>query len=578
MMYRSLLSALIATTSLLHAEGGEVFSLPKKWPSIVDEETGRRIYQITDREGNNMSFYYLFKNRGRVGETPYLVYRNTNARGTSYVSVNLSTGEEKELTPRGMVGTIAEAVGEYLYAMKRANSGDDFYSQISRWHLGDGREETIVHLDTNFRHSANLTVNADGTQVLFFRAVKGEIIDLLCANISDGTQRIIVSNQRMSHIQFGPVDPHLYIYLNKDFIRRWKMVGVGWVDPNGAQNALLEPTEDFFKKYDGELIPSHPYWDADGQPIVDMVDTSKPYTEEWNVRLNLDREKPGQIRSYEKTRIKVGEFQLHSNPGPSANYFVGDGDGADWSHKPGFGSPFIHKLHFDFAEESIALVQLASNLGTYWKSGELEPNARYIPDANLVVWSAFRTLDGKMPAPTNEKESEAQERSRLWSGGNSIKQNVFAVRFSEPGCWDFAKDEEGWHVGKQIESFQWARDERGGVSIEGEIAGEGPTLLSPGHLDLPCEEYGEIFIRLKNETDGVRGKVYFSTDEEPEFSEERRVQFAIEANSADYVTYRIPLSTHPQWKGRLQQLRIDPSLISSGGKVSIRLIRLNERE
>lgn len=553
-----------------------------KWPSAIDKETGRRVYQVTDRPGNNMAFYYLFKNRGMVGGTPYLVYRNTNPElgpraGATFFSINLKTGEERELTPRGRVSGSAEAVGEWLYAMTKADPASKVFTQIKRWHLADGREEKLIDLDLNFPHSGHITVNADGTRILFFRPVKGDVIDLLCGDLTNGTQRVIASNQRMSHIQFGPVDPRFYTYLNKDFMTRWKMMGVGWVDAKTATNALVEPDQEYFKKYDGELIPGHPYWDSAGHLMADMVDTSKPYTEEWNVRFTFDEARPGKVKEYEKVLLKMGDFQTHFNPGPKPEWFVGDGESADWWHKPGFSRPFIHKLYYDYANEKLTQIPLASTLGTFWKSGELEANARYVPGMDLVVWNSFRTLGGKVPdlQPGGE---ETKEPGILWGVDNAIKQNVFAVRFTGPPGWDFAFDTQGWHATKGISDFQWVEDDGGRPAIAGEITAEDSILLSPDRIDAPSEDFFGVAVRIKNQTDASRAKLFFTTEDEPGFSEERRVTFPVAPQSEEFVTYIVPMSSHPAWRGTLKQLRLSLAAGENGGRFSIQFIRLIEAE
>jgi hypothetical protein len=587
MMLDRTLRRLLLTTAILPitAAAAEVSTnsppLPK-WPSAIDRETGRRVYQLTGRSGNNMAFYYLFKNRGQVGDTPYLAYRNIDPSlglksGATFFSINLKTGEERELTPRGLVSGSAEAVGEWLYAMTKADPNTKVFTRIKRWHLADGREEKLIDLDLNFPHSGHITVNADGTQALFFRPGKGDVIDLLCGDLTHGTQRVIAANQRMSHIHFGPVDPRFYTYLNKDYMTRWKMMGVGWVDSKTAANALVEPDQEYFKKYDGQLIPSHPYWDSDGHLMADMVDTSKPYTEEWNVRFTFDEARPGKVEAFEKVRIQMGQFQCHLNPGPKPEWFVGDGESADWWHKPGFSRPFIHKIFFDYANEKMPQIPLASNLGTFWKSGELEPNSRYIPGADLVVWNAFRTLDGQVPdlKPGGE---ETKEPGILWGTANPVKQNVFAVRFTDPPGWDFAFDTGGWQATHGISDFKWVAADGGRPAITGQITAKDPILLSPGEINAACESFPDVAIRIKNGTGASSAKLSFTTADEPGFREKNCVTFPIAPQSDEFVTYLVPMSSHPSWRGSLKQLRITLPDGGDDGRFSIQFIRLIEAE
>ena len=401
------------------------------WPSVVDEATGRRVYQLTSRSGNNMAFYYLFKNQGAVGGTPYLVYRNADSDGIAYYSINLDTGMELQLTPRAMVGSIADVHGEYMYCMAKARQSDSFYSYLNRYHLESGGEERIINLDTNHQYSANLTVNSDGTKVLYFHPGEGaETIELMCGTISNGSQHVIASGN-MSHVQFGPVDPDLYLYIDEGYGRNWKRAGFGWADFSGGivTNASLVSSDPFFLETNGDLTPSHLHWSANGHLLITAVDTEKPYVKEYNVVVSPDRTHPGELLGYKKVQIEMGEFQTHFNPGPSTNWFVGDGEAADWSFRPGFGTPYIHKLHYDYATGQMTQIPLADQVGAYWKTGEYEPNARYVPGKDWVVWNAFRTLGGDVPDfATGGAESDEWW---LYSSSNSVKQNVFAVLFSD---------------------------------------------------------------------------------------------------------------------------------------------------
>ena len=549
------------------------------WPSVVDEKTGRRVYRLTGRPGNNMAFYYMFQNQGAVGDVPYLVYRNSLSEsggvgGITYYSINLNTGEEVELTQRGMVGSIADVRGEYMYCMEREKRSDRFYSYIIRSHLATGVQERLFDLNTQYKHSANLSVSADEAKVLFIRPGKGRGITLLCGIIADKTQHVIASG-KMSHIQFGPVDPDLYVYIDEGYGRNWKRAGFGWADFSGGivTNASLVSSDPFFLETNGDLIPSHLHWTANGQPVVTAVDTEKPYVKEYNVVVSPDKKHPGKLLGYKKVQIRMGEFQTHFNPASSPDEFVGDGKSADWWHKPGFGKPFIHKLKYDYAKETMTQIPLADQIGSFWKSGEYEACARYVPGKDIVVWNAFRTLAGDIPEYPTGGEEKAE--GWLYHSANPVKQNVFAVSYrAEDGTgWDFSADTEGW-TASNLTEFAWSDGGFDAACIQGEVGAGEAALFSPDSLDLPCKKYPRFFIRLKNGSPSKTCTVYFSTDQCPDFSKEQSVQIPILSQTNGYVSYYADLSKNAEWNGTLKQLKVCPAGGAGSGRFSIQVMRL----
>lgn len=552
------------------------------WPSIIDETTGRRVYQLTTRPGHNMSFYYLFHNAGSVDGVPYLVYRNQGQGGATYYSINLDTGAEVELTERGMVGTIGEVAGEYLYCLKKAQRGDASYAYIIRSNLKTGEEETLFELDTAYRYSANLAVSPDGSKVLFIRPkAKGEI-DLLCGLVADGSQRIIASG-KMSHINFGPVNPDLYIYIDQNYGRNWRRAGIGWVDLENdiIFNESLKTSDAFFDRTQGHLIPSHLHWDTAGNPVITAVDTSRPYIDEYNVVIEPDKNNPGELLSYRKAQIRMGQFQTHFNPGPSPSEWVGDGMSADWWHKPGFGKPYIHKVTYDYGDESMVQTPLADQVGVYWKSGPLEANARYMPGKDWVIWSSFRTLEGRMPDFLTEEQiktgswDESLEPSQLYGPGNTVMQNVFAVAYSDEDRtgWDFVTDREGWSAGNGA-TLAWTDGGGDDAAITGKVSRSNAVLLSPDNIDLPCADFDHLMIRMQNNSPATQCKVYYTTDRSPSFSEDKSATVSITPSTKEFRSYFVPLAKTKGWQGTLRQLKIEPLSDADSGSYTIPVIRL----
>lgn len=69
------------------------------------------------------------------------------------------------------------------------------------------------------------------------------------------------------------------------------------------------------------------------------------------------------------------------------------------------------------------------------------------------------------------------------------------------------------------------------------------------------ERDGEMVIRL-SATAGNSISLFYGTSANPAFSEDRRIDFQIVADGQMHE-YRVPVSEHPNWSGRIQSLRLD---------------------
>lgn len=359
-----------------------------------------------------------------------------------------------------------------------------------------------------------------------------------------------------------------------------KRTGFGWVDLAGGfvTNTSMNVNDSFFNESNGQLIPSHLHYNADGFPAITAVDTQKPYVKEYNVVVSPDRKNPGKLLSYKKVQIKMGEFQSHFNPGPTAEWYVGDGKSADWWHKPGFGKPYIHKIRYNYKMESMIQTPLADQIGCYWKSGEYEACTRYIPGKNLVVWNSFRTLEGRTPDFLTDEQIktgdwEESSESWLYSSANDVPQNVFAVSYSgeDSSGWDFVESTEGWSLNNGTVVWSFGGDDQ--THIEFDLNEVDERLVSPDNINLSCDDYSGLMIRLKNSSAATRCRFYFTTDTSETFAEDKRINLeGIDTNMSDYKSYFVDFSSHPEWKGLLKQMRVCPTGVTSGS-FSIQVIR-----
>lgn len=112
-----------------------------------------------------------------------------------------------------------------------------------------------------------------------------------------------------------------------------------------------------------------------------------------------------------------------------------------------------------------------------------------------------------------------------------------------------------------------------------------PQLISPAIMEIDTSKYTKLEFRIRNGADpasadgaatgaGTYAELYFGTEIEPGFSASRVVQIPIELNADEFVTYTVDLSTLPSWKGRIFQLRFDPTQSATVGRVDISYLRL----
>jgi|GEM_PF-845267 len=139
----------------------------------------------------------------------------------------------------------------------------------------------------------------------------------------------------------------------------------------------------------------------------------------------------------------------------------------------------------------------------------------------------------------------------------------------------------GWVRGNLGETAGWscvgatALKEGEGEVWSVEIAQPGAYLLSP---ELAVDAFNAPFveIRWKRKADeGGDPYLEWTTEEEPDFSPERRMRFPgaeHDRGKGSLAFASIPLYRHPLWKGTIKRIRVFPAPDASSGKISINAI------
>ena len=129
--------------------------------------------------------------------------------------------------------------------------------------------------------------------------------------------------------------------------------------------------------------------------------------------------------------------------------------------------------------------------------------------------------------------------------------------------WEFATngDSEGWSLAKGL-----VGSVTGGSQLLN-INSVDPNFVSAANLMVPAENYTYLRFRIKSDNAGTL-QVYFGRDGATAFSSARVLILPIQDNANDFIDYYIDMSTLPEWKDNIFQLRLDPE-IGTGNNMTI---------
>ncbi len=83
-------------------------------------------------------------------------------------------------------------------------------------------------------------------------------------------------------------------------------------------------------------------------------------------------------------------------------------------------------------------------------------------------------------------------------------------------------------------------------------------FYSEEKLNLNADIYKYIRIGLRNGSNLTNSKIYFITDTDGEWNEEKSVEFSLRSRDELYFTYTVPIYKNPAWKGRITQVKFVP--------------------
>jgi murein DD-endopeptidase MepM/ murein hydrolase activator NlpD len=171
---------------------------------------------------------------------------------------------------------------------------------------------------------------------------------------------------------------------------------------------------------------------------------------------------------------------------------------------------------------------------------------------------------------------------RLWSwlGGVWIYNDYVYVASSVPTAnvigWEFnaAANWEGWTVYNAYSEVTG-----GALNMD---PGSGDFYISGPTLAVSAAAYGSLSLRMGSNAADANGAIYFRTQAENFFSEDKRIAFQVSTctlcGTAPYYTYTVTMAGHPKWAGTITGIRLDPAQNGTAGTntdaVGIDYIRL----
>lgn len=368
-------------------ETGKKSPIPESW---IDNKTGNRIVKLTDKRGDNRSFY--FHNNpfipAKSGSGDLMVFYGSTDNGHQLFTVNLSTKETIRITnhTNPIFGEIVDAKRRKVYFQ----SLDSVYS-VS---IDNQKTQLEFVFPENFKASIT-TLNADGTKLagvysgkekrellrkyptksqFFERIFEAKLPHTLFTITleTDQLDKIHTENTWLGHVQFSPKDPDLLMFCHEG---PWHKVDRIWtIDiPTGETQLMHHRTMDM-------EIAGHEFFSRDGKTI--WFDLQQPRGKSFYLAgTNVE---DGTTKKY---TIKRKEWSIHYNISPGQQLFCGDGGDPSQVANAKDGMWIYLFIPKGNQLQSHKLVNMKNH------NYDLEPNVHFSPDGKWVIFRA--DFDGK---------------------------------------------------------------------------------------------------------------------------------------------------------------------------------------
>ncbi|MFH1132008.1 MAG: S8 family serine peptidase [Pseudomonadota bacterium] len=171
-------------------------------------------------------------------------------------------------------------------------------------------------------------------------------------------------------------------------------------------------------------------------------------------------------------------------------------------------------------------------------------------------WADGSLWESSSMGPTKDGRLKPEVLSPGCAGHGSTPVGIDSIRLLsetvDPIEWTFDNDAQGWTANENLDELFVTKD---GV-IESTTVGEDPGILSPEGLSLDPAIYTkvEITMRLTRHHQAE----FLWKNEDGDFHWRHRIKPFFVNGDGEFHTYLIDLSEDNDWKGTIEQIRLDP--------------------
>ncbi len=162
-----------------------------------------------------------------------------------------------------------------------------------------------------------------------------------------------------------------------------------------------------------------------------------------------------------------------------------------------------------------------------------------------------RTGELKVPAAWVREWTQDSVYERYYDPTN------FILNMMGKHKWNFnvKGNDNGWIVrnAKKYDNGYMYRARDGVLSVKRAL---NPLQMVSYPLNVKTESFDSVFVTMRSNAEDGHGRVYFATDEEPLYSEDKAVTFEI-FSEGNFHEYRAFMADNPKWKGTIVGIRID---------------------
>lgn len=145
---------------------------------------------------------------------------------------------------------------------------------------------------------------------------------------------------------------------------------------------------------------------------------------------------------------------------------------------------------------------------------------------------------------------------------NKQRERLYAAEFEYDG------DNDGWS------QYSVSSMETRNGCLTGKAGANPPNLFTPGNLGADAESVKNISIAYKNDSMSTGARLYFITDSDRQWNEEKSFSVKVTPNDSGISVYSVDPKQCANWTGKINTVRFDPLGNSTSGSFEIDWFRL----